>query len=241
MLPDYTIRESVRAKHVRFKVSLADGLVVVIPKGFDRRRIPALIDEKRRWIDRALKQVEAHRAAMPSPDARPEEISLPSIGRTWLLEWHETNDPKIRIGKIDASRLRLSGPIDDRDTWRVALRKWLLARGREVLVPRAQALADELGVRIERVTIRCQKTRWGSYTARRGQSGTISLNAQLLFLPERLVRFILLHEICHARYPNHSASFWDLVRAHEPDTDRLRAELRGAWKHVPRWITEARR
>jgi len=230
--PEYIVRETARAKHVRFRVTIPDGLVIVIPKGFDRGRIPKLVEEKRDWIARALREIEAHRVALPPTDQRPETIELPAVGRTWRLEWDETADEKLSIAEIEPSRLRLSGSIADRSAWRSALRGWLLERGREHLIPWAESMASVLGVQVRRVSIRCQKTRWGSYST----NGTIALNAQLLFLPERLVRFVLLHELCHVLHPNHSPSFWDLVRTHEPDTDCLRKELRGGWRYVPIWL-----
>lgn len=236
MLPEYTIRESARAKHVRFRVTPADGLVVVIPKGFDRRRIPGLLEEKRDWVDRAMKQIEAHRAALPSPDQQPASIELASIGQSWQLDWMATTRAEVSIEAAGPSRLRLSGAIGDPDAWRSTLRRWLIERGREHLIPRAEAMAHTLGVQVQRLSIRCQKTRWGSYAARDGNAGTISLNAQLLFLPERLVHYVLVHELCHAVHANHSPNFWNLVRTHEPDADRLRAELRTARSLVPSWI-----
>ena len=229
---DYTVRESARAKRVRFRVTISDGLIVVIPKGFDRRRIPKLLEQKRDWIARALNEIETRRAALPPTDHRPETITLPAIGRAWRLEWSKTEGGKVSIAEIDPSRLRLSGSIDDPAAWRPALRRWLLERGREYLIPRAEDMASALGVQVQRVSIRCQKTRWGSYST----NGTVSLNAQLLLLPDRLVRFVLLHELCHATYPSHSPAFWDLVRSHEPDADRLRKELRDGWQYVPGWL-----
>lgn len=232
MHPEYIIRETARAKHVRFRVTIADGLVIVIPVGFDRRRIPKLVEEKRDWIARALREIETHRAALPPTDQRPERIDLPAIGRTWRLEWNETAGEKVSIAEIETSRLRLSGSIADRSAWRLALRGWLLDQGREHLIPWTESMASVLGVQVQRVSIRCQKTRWGSYST----NGTLNLNAQLLFLPERLVRFVLLHELCHVVHPNHSPSFWDLVRMHERDVDGLRKELRGGWRYVPVWL-----
>jgi predicted metal-dependent hydrolase len=93
-------------------------------------------------------------------------------------------------------------------------------------------LSAELGIPIHRVMIRCQKTRWGSYSTK----GTVSLNAQLLFLPRRLVRYILVHELCHAVHANHSAKFWDLVRQWEPKASDLRRDIRSAAQGIPRWL-----
>jgi len=235
ILPDYTVRESARAKYARLQVNVSDGLVVVVPKGFDRRRIPQLLEEKAAWIARAMQHVEAQRADRRASTVRPPTIELPAIGHAWRLDWERTNAQNVIVTPLAESGLRVAGPIDDPAVWRPALRRWLIDRGREHLIPWAEAIARELDVTVGRVSVRCQKTRWGSLTTRPGRPASISLNAQLLFLPERLVRFVVVHELCHADHPNHSPDFWDLVRANEPNVNQLRAELRTAGSLVPPW------
>lgn len=232
LLPDYTIQESARAKHVRFKVTVADGLVVVIPVGFDQRYIPELLKGKRRWLTRALKEIEKHRAAMPPPDQQPTTIELPAIGQTWQLDWRETKQAPVSIVETDGFSLHIEGPIQDPAAWQSVLKRWLIERGRETLIPWTEELSQELGMPIQRVTVRCQKTRWGSYSTQ----GTVSLNAQLLFLPRPFVQYILIHEVCHAVHANHSSHFWSLVRQWEPEADRIRIELRTAGRFVPGWL-----
>ena len=97
MLIDYTIRESARAKHIRFRVTVSDGLVVVIPKGFDRQQIPELLKAKQRWLMRALEEIEKHRLVMPSPDHQPTMIELPAMGQVWQLDWMKTAEPKNQL------------------------------------------------------------------------------------------------------------------------------------------------
>jgi len=232
LLIDYTIRESARAKHIRFRVTVSDGLVVVIPKGFDQRQIPELLEGKRAWLAQALKEIEKHRMAMPSPDHQPTTIELPAMGQIWQLGWIETGEPKVSISNIGESKLQIAGPIQDVAAWQSALKRWLIECGRIHLVPWTENLSQELGIPIQRVTVRCQKTRWGSYSSK----GTVSLNAQLLLLPRRLARYVLIHEICHAVHPNHSSRFWRLVQRWEPEANCLRAELRNAWRLVPGWL-----
>jgi len=232
LLPDYTIRESARAKRVRFQVSVSDGLVVVIPKGFNRQRIPDLLEEKKHWLARALARVEQHRETMPPRDQPPMTIELPAIGQTWQLDWRATRSHEISISETGTFKLRIAGPIQNVAAWQSTLRQWLIESGRIHLIPWTEALAQELGLPIKRVSIRCQKTRWGSYSTK----GTVSLNAQLLFLPRPLARYVLIHELCHAVHPNHSVGFWCLLRTHEPDADRLRVELRNAGRFLPSWL-----
>lgn len=232
MIPDYTIRESSRAKHVRFKVSIADGLVVVIPAGFDHTRIPELLEGKRAWLARAMHQVEQQRGAMSAPDQRPERIELPTLDQIWQLEWAQTEEAAISLVELPPFALRVSGPIDVPGAWRSELRQWLITQARQSLAPWVNALSQDLAIPIERVSIRCQKTRWGSYSSNR----TISLNAQLLLLPRQLAQYVLIHELCHAVYLNHSAQFWQLVRQWEPEADRLRSELKTAGQFIPNWL-----
>ena len=57
-LPDYTVRESSRAKSVRLKMSTREGLIVVVPRGFDRTRIPGLLERKQEWLEKAAVKVD---------------------------------------------------------------------------------------------------------------------------------------------------------------------------------------
>jgi len=236
-LPEYTVRESARAKHVRLRVSTHDGLVVVVPNGFDHAKIPGILAEKKRWIDRAMAELERRRELMEPADELPERIVLRAIGEDWTVEQREGESSSVRITEQIDNRLLIRGKIDTPDVWRAALRRWVVGKAKQSLPPWLEAVAEEHGFQVGRVCIRCQKTRWGSHSKR----GTTSLNAQLLFVPARLVRYVFLHELCHAVHPDHSARFWELLRQHEPQADRLRKELRAAWRYVPAWFTAKRR
>ncbi|MBC7292768.1 MAG: M48 family metallopeptidase [Thermoleophilia bacterium] len=106
-----------------------------------------------------------------------------------------------------------------------ALRKWLRKKAQAVLIPRLQALAEEQGFAVKNVTIRASRTRWASCSPR----GTISLSLRLLFLPQDLVDYVLLHELCHTKQPNHSQAFWQLVARHDPDYREKVQRLRKIW------------
>ena len=79
--------------------------------------------------------------------------------------------------------------------------------------------------------VRLQRTRWGSCS----NSGTVSLNAALLFLEPPLVRYLFIHELCHLIALNHSRKFWSAVARYEPDYEALDRRLTAAWSEIPLW------
>lgn len=74
----------------------------------------------------------------------------------------------------------------------------------------------------KRVSIRNQKTRWGSCS----KTGTLSFSYRLLLLPEAVRDYVLVHELCHVKEMNHSKRFWELVAQTVPNYRVLRSELK---------------
>ena len=87
---------------------------------------------------------------------------------------------------------------------------------------RTRELAAAHGIAVHRVSVRAQKTRWGSCSAR----GTISLNWRLIQAPPFVVDYLIVHELMHRREMNHSARYWKLVAAAFPDYRRAEQWLK---------------
>lgn len=90
------------------------------------------------------------------------------------------------------------------------------------LIDRLEQLAKKVGCQYNRVTIRRQKTIWGSCSVK----NNISLNILLAHLPEPLIDYVMLHELTHTRHKNHGAAFWSELKSILPELDLLRQQLK---------------
>jgi predicted metal-dependent hydrolase len=86
----------------------------------------------------------------------------------------------------------------------------------------ARLEADRIGVSYGRIRIGGQRTLWGSCSPR----GTLSFNWRLALAPPEVLDYVVVHELCHLRVPNHSRRFWELVERHRPNWRRQRDWLR---------------
>jgi len=233
----YTVRESARARHVRLLISVRDGsLTVVIPRGFERQRIPEVVKERRAWIERAQRRIieQRRRSGAEADDRLPRLINLRAVGEEWQVEYRDQRRPDDSGRGHGRRTLVLYGAIDNEAGCKQALRRWVHAQARRHLSPRLLDLSRRHRLPVKRVTIRRQRTRWGSCSER----DSINLNAKLMFLPPHLVAQVMAHELCHAVHHDHSGEFWALVERVSPGCRELESELRTAWRYVPAWFGE---
>jgi predicted metal-dependent hydrolase len=95
------------------------------------------------------------------------------------------------------------------------------AEALRVFTARLQEFNQRYGFAYKRVSIRNQKTRWGSCS----KTGTLSFSYRLLLVPPEVRDYVLVHELCHVKEMNHSRRFWELVAMTCPDYKQLRAQL----------------
>jgi predicted metal-dependent hydrolase len=229
--PRYRIRENRRAKRIILRVTVAHGLEVVVPSAAARRQIPEILEKNRTWIERAMKKLCAEQiAAIQELKTPPATISLPAVAETWTVTQEHIFGARARLQEKPLHHLHLRGDLRD-GVWPTALRAWLVERAEREFSVWLKQLSERTQLAYARLTVRLQRTRWGSCSRR----GNISLNARLLFVAPEIATYVLLHELCHTKELNHSSRFWRLVERFEPNWRSLDRALTDASRSLPRW------
>ncbi|HMS63146.1 MAG TPA: SprT family zinc-dependent metalloprotease [Solirubrobacteraceae bacterium] len=206
----YTVRRSARARSVRVRVEHDGEVRVTLPRRARDREAAAAVRELRPWIDRRLAEVDAARRAIPRTPG-----TVPVLGRELRLAEQPGRTRAHRRGEL--LLVPASGPEQ-----RAAVERWYRRTARAEAAARLDAAAAALGTTYERLTIREQRTRWGSCSA----TGAIAINWRLLLGPQELLDYVVWHEACHLVVLDHSPRFWALLGRHLPGYEAQRRWLR---------------
>lgn len=231
----YTLKVSLRAKSARLKMTPHGGLVVVVPHGFDKKKIASLVLHHEEWIKKVAAKFDSQRQeALPlTENGLPALIAFPDFAELWSVSYINTGSGGVKLVERHDSTLLVTGNAADTALSRSQLCSWLKQRAQVHLLPSLEQLAAAHGFSYASASIRLQHSRWGSCSTRR----SITLNSKLLFLPDYLIRYIMIHELCHTVHMNHSRAFWSLVYKHDPLCRSNNREMKSAWKYVPEWVS----
>jgi predicted metal-dependent hydrolase len=219
---DYSLRVSRKAKYAKLKIKPYGGLEVVIPLRFPKKAVPELLNRHTEWILQHLQKLQQN---LPLP-ALPEHIHL-AINNfhtevVYAPQQQDIEDP--------SNQLLINGREYQQGVNQ--LRKWIRQQAWDLLPPILEGISQQTGLSYKKVSIRTQKTRWGSYSS----NGTISLNDQLLFVSRENAEYLMIHELCHSRHMNHSPKFWQLVEHHCADYRVHEVALNRAKTVIPEWV-----
>ncbi len=227
-LPNYTLRYSKKAKYLQLRFSARLGFEVVLPTTFtfDKGTIQRFIQTKKDWIEKNIERL----ASMEIERELPQEIFLSALAQQWQVCYEETTSMRLSL-KEHAGTLILCGDIKNKTLCLSLLQKWLKNTAHFYLIAMLHSLSTETNLPFQKVTIRNNSTRFGSCSTKKH----ISLCCKLLFLPKKLVRHVLLHELCHTQFMHHGKSFWKLLTKFDPETQIHVKELKKKALQIPLW------
>jgi predicted metal-dependent hydrolase len=194
----YTVRRSDRARRVRVSVDPAGSVEVVLPRRAREREAAAAVAELRPWIEGRLREAQAVQQRIAARAG-----TLPYLGTALTL----VPEP----GRTRAHRRGERLLVPDGDA-KPAIERWYRRAARGEIAPRLDRAAAAVGATYTALTIRNQRTRWGSCSS----TGAMSFNWRLLLAPEDVLDYVVWHEACHLRVMDHSPRFWGLLEGHLP-------------------------
>jgi predicted metal-dependent hydrolase len=183
-----------RARHYIIHVTDDGSLRVTVPRGGSRHQADRFVREKASWIER-----EQYRLALGrSLRRRDDERRVCLDGEELVVEIADSASGRdARFGSHVV-------PVPPGGRVRTALDRYLRALADVQLPARLAELAGATGHGVARVTVRAQRSRWGSCSP----SGRISLNWRLIQVPPSVRDYVLLHELTHLTHLDHSKRFW---------------------------------
>ena len=229
----YVVKRSQRARHARLEVGWGTGLVVVIPRRYKIEWVPGLVREKGAWVLRKLEGAGVRTPPTPSFTKRGLRV-VPYLGHGRELVVRNGGGRGTAV-RLERGRLVVSLGASNPGL-EASLERWYRAQAERLIATKAAAVSARLGLAYRRLTIRGQRTRWGSCS----RLGNLSFNWKLMMAPEPVIDYVVVHEIAHLKEMNHSKRFWKLVadncpqwREHRTWLKKHESELAAAFHQGP--------
>jgi len=205
----YRVRRVARARRVRVRVDPQHGVEVLLPSRAPLRAAAAAVAELAPWIERQLAELAGARERLAPAGTLPyldeRLVAVPQAGRK----------------RAHRSGGALLIPADEGAL--PAIERWYRRAARTEIALRLDAATAAAGTPYTSLTIRNQRTRWGSCA----NGGALSFNWRLLLAPERVLDYVVWHEVCHLRHADHSPAFWALLETHC-----------AGWRQAAGWLRE---
>lgn len=224
----YVLKVSQRAKRLSLKLTADRGVQVIMPRRISEKSALRFLQQHSDWV------LENTHIWQQQPVSLPGAIALSALEQTWQLQY-EFNPLYKRSRILQAEGvLTFVGQEDDAIVLK-KLRQWIKAIAESHFQQRLSQLSQLIGLPYNSLSIRQQRTLWGSCNHKKA----ISLNGKLIFCPSHLIDYVMIHELVHTLHMNHGKQFWQRVGQHMPSYKKAVAELRQADKFIPAWYTRS--
>ncbi len=206
--PDEIIRSN--RKTLSISIDARGRLIVRAPRRFANERIFAFLLEKEGWI--LKKQAERKGAGIDLPPENLQGYAFPVLGKSTRVTLIEGK----KVGFDNQGNLFL--PKENAEE---RLVKWLKENAKRIFAEVTARKATEMGAAYRSVTITSARTRWGSCSA----DNALRYTFRLLYCPKEIIEYVVVHELAHTKWKNHSKAFWQEVERYIPD-----------WKARRKWL-----
>ena len=208
-----------RKRNVGFLFQPNGRLILDTPPRVERATLQSMVQENLRWIRYRLHKVREESRINP-PGRIANGCRIPYLGEQLTIQWVHSEDRAVhRVGKV----LEVHAPAARQV--RELVQQWYTTRASRLFtrqIDRWHAL-PWLANRFQSWRHQFMTSQWGSCSV----DGHLSFNTHLVKVPEPLVEYVVLHELCHLKVHNHGPRFYSLMREYMPDWEARRRELNG--------------
>ncbi len=209
-----------RSRQLRISVKSSGEVQVTIPWLLPFSRGEAFLEEKREWVIRTRKRLE--KRGLTRKELLPGDLFST---RNFKYHLEPLKSTKVQVKFHEQEQLVVIGYPEEASLQhpeivariKMAVEGVLRYEAKRYLPGRTRELASQLGYSFKALTIKNNKTNWGSCS----NLGNINLNLHLMRLPDRVIDYILVHELVHTKVPNHGPAFKARLKGHFPDGDEL--------------------
>jgi predicted metal-dependent hydrolase len=220
----YKIKRAKR-KTIAIKICPEEGVVLSVPMRCNEDTIKHILNEKGSWILSKLKLVESRAEALEKREYVTGEKML-LLGDNYNLEIIEgAYKDCSAMFEPTGFKVYISKEIDEsfrKDIIKMTLEKLYREIAKRFLSQRTKYFADILKVNPNRITIKEQKSVWGSCSSK----SNINYNWKIIMAPAKIVDYLVVHELCHLIHPNHSEAYWKQVEQVLPDYKERKSWLK---------------
>ncbi|MDD1637667.1 MAG: M48 family metallopeptidase [Methylococcaceae bacterium] len=198
------IVRSSRRKTAAIKIKKGK-VFVVVPECLTMAAIESLVDKKHRWIKEKLAIQNEIMDIKPKEFISGESFSY--LGKNHPLKIESGLYPVIKLHQDELVVSVRDKTVDNSQAIKQLLFKWYKQQAESELRDKTERYSSIIGVNPSSVTIKSFKSRWGSCSI----AGGIQYNWKIIIAPDRIVNYVVIHELCHILHHNHSPAFWKAV------------------------------
>lgn len=204
-------------KYANLKVKPTQEVILTVPLGMCEKEIECILYKRQAWIEKHLAFFRER--VISSKESANGETFL-YLGRSYQLKVIESKSEQTKLTQ-DHFELSLYDKRDDKRKAQL-IDQWYRERAGEQFMQAIEKFTLIVQKKVNRVTIKSMKTRWGSCNHTKGY---INLNLELIKKPYEAIEYVVWHELAHLIHPNHSREFYNYLSRHMPDWRERKGKL----------------
>ncbi|NCN87714.1 MAG: M48 family metallopeptidase [Candidatus Pacebacteria bacterium] len=207
-------KQNSRSKSIKISINSAGKVLVSYPRWTPRFVVDKFVSAQENWIEIQLNKIKEKLVISEDND------NIHIFGKKYQKVLHDFLELPYGVTVQDGVlNVNLHGTSKKH---KELLDRFLKNTAEKYIVPRTYALAKKMNLSFKNITLRQQKTRWGSCSSQKN----LNFNWRLVHYLPNIIDYVIIHELAHLVHMNHSQAFWNLVRQYDPEYLKHRGFLK---------------